>query len=88
MKTADEAKTDLLVVIKHIKYAAEEAKKTGVAKLGILSVGESGAGKVICSFSCDEFIDDLLLVLGDPPITPVDRLECAAKRFLDTMKDY
>lgn len=88
MKSTDEAKANLLAVIKHLKYAVDEAKKMGAVKLGILSQGEAGAGKVMCSFACDEFLDDLLLVLGDPPFTPVDQAECAAKRSLDTMHRF
>lgn len=82
MRTTDEAKADLLVALKHIRFAIEQARKTGDPHLGILSVREDGGGKVECKMDC-AFIEDVALLIGAEPLSERDRLECSAQQFVD-----
>lgn len=80
MRTADDAKHDLLLVIKHVRYAVEEAKTKGQAMLGVLSVQPNGGGKIECRFD-SAFLDDVALLIGAPELTDSDRAGCRAIKF-------
>lgn len=80
MKTIDQAKADLLTVLRHLRFAVEEAQKNGAVKLGILSVRSDGGGKIECRFDSD-FLDDLALVIDAQPMTEQDRMDARAAKF-------
>lgn len=82
MKSIDEAKADLLLALKHIRFAIEQAAKKGTPKLGILSVHDDGSGKIECKMDCT-FIEDVALMLGAPDLSEGDRRECSVRQFLD-----
>lgn len=51
-------------------------------KLGILASQPDGSGRVICSFECDEFFEDLALLVDAPELTDDDILRSKALAFL------
>lgn len=82
-KTVEQARNDLLTIIKHLRYAASQATENGKPMLGILSVEPDGGGKIECRLEIGEFLDDLALVIGAPPQTKQDDFECAARKIAD-----
>lgn len=81
MRSTEDAKRDLGIALKHIRFAVEEARKAGTARLGVLSVRDDGGGKIECKLDCD-FIEDVALLIGAPDLTDADRTECRANKFM------
>ena len=84
MRTIEEAKRDLLLVIQHLRFAVEEAQKIGTPRLGILSVKEDGSGRIECKLDC-AFIEDVALLIGAPELSEEDRTACRAKGLMDKL---
>ncbi len=78
----DKTRENLLIGLKYIRYAIEEASKNGKPGLAIVSVKEDGGGKVECKFDTD-FIRDVALLLNAPDLTDDDRRMCSVQKFLD-----
>jgi hypothetical protein len=81
-KTVEQAKQDLLAALPHFRYSTAEAKKNGAVKLGILCEYQDGTKKLEVSFACDEFFEDLALVLGAPAQSQEDNLKASARQFV------
>ena len=79
--TIEEVNVKLLRAIPHFRYAIEEAKKKGAVKLGILSQFADGGGKIEMIFECDEFFNDLAILVGAPPQTTEDNIAASALAF-------
>lgn len=82
MKSAEDIKADLMIAIKHIRFAIEEAAKNGQPRLGILSVHDDGGGTIECKMDC-EFIEDVARLIDAPALSEDDREECRDLKFLD-----
>ena len=80
-RTLEDAKSDLLIIVNHLRYAVEEAGKNGTAQVAIISKHEDGSGKIECCFDC-ALIDDIALLLSAPAMTDEIRTKCAALKFL------
>lgn len=81
-KTIEQIKQDLLIALPHFRYAVDQAKKEGTVKLGILTNRPDGTGRVVTSFECDEFFDDIATLIGAPPQTAKDNLTASAHEFV------
>lgn len=87
----EEIRERLLRGLKHMRLAAEFAKETaeangGTVKIGILATRADGARKICCTFDAPAFFDDLATVLGIPPLTEDDKLDCAADEIVDMVR--
>ena len=82
MKTIEEAKLQLTAALPLFRTAANKAKANGTAMLGILSVNPDGSGNVMARFECEEFFEDLALILGVGEITEEQKGEVEAFEFL------
>jgi hypothetical protein len=71
------------LAIGYMRHAAKDAAKDGVVEIGILSVKESGAGRVVARFEAPEFFDDLALIIGAPEQTAEDDMKAEAAALLD-----
>ena len=81
----DAARNRLLTVLPHIRFAAENAAKTGKVELGILSTDSKGSGRVVARFEFADFLSDLALALDAPPSTEHEREQAKANAFLDLL---
>ena len=81
-KTVEQARDSLTRALPYFRHAVEEARKKGIVKLGILSENPDGSGKLEMKFDCDEFFEDLALVLGAPPQTEEDSINAKAMAFM------
>lgn len=80
-KSIEEARDSLLVAIPYFRHAIEEAKKKGVVKMGILMENPDGSGKIEMKFECDEFFQDIAILIGAPPQTSQDTANAKALAF-------
>jgi len=71
------------LAIGYMRHAAKDAAKDGAVEIGILSVKESGAGRVVARFEAPEFFEDLALIIGAPEQTKEDDLKAEAAQLLD-----
>ena len=69
-------------VINQFRAAVEEAKKEGKAKLGILVEKEDKSGRVVISFDCDEFLEDVATLCDAKPLNQKDITQYKARKFL------
>lgn len=84
MKTVEEAKETLVKALPYFRSAVADARASdheGTVKLAIVHKYADGSGKVGMTFDCDEFFDDLALVLGVGPQTPEDDVKAEAAKF-------
>jgi hypothetical protein len=83
MRTLEDAKRDLLIMLPHLRYAVETAALEGTVELGVLSTKPDGSGRLQCRFEAPGFVEDLALLLGAGPMTAEDRQEAAAQSIVD-----
>lgn len=81
-KTVEQARDSLTRALPYFRHAVEEARKKGIVKLGILSENRDGSGKLEMKFECDEFFEDLALVLGAPAQSEEDTINAKALSFM------
>jgi hypothetical protein len=62
----DQARINLLAAIPHFKNSVDQAKQSGDVQLGVLSYNEDHSGKIIMSFDCEEFFEDLAVLTTNP----------------------
>ncbi len=82
----EEAKERLLGAIPYLRTAIKDANKEGAAELGILAKQKDGSGRIVCSFDCNEFFDDLCKVIGAPEQTEEDDWKAKAVKFVQEFK--
>jgi hypothetical protein len=84
-KTVEEAKETLVSALPYFRKAVADARTSdseGTVKMAIVHKYADGTGKVGMTFDCDEFFDDLALVLGAGPQTEEDDLKAEARKFV------
>lgn len=82
LKTLEQAKSTLIEALDYMRHSVERAKETGQPHLAIVSKYSDGSGKIIAKFQCEEFFNDLALVLGVGELTEEARLNASAVEFL------
>lgn len=82
-KTKDAIIEDLRAALPFFRLAISTAKESGKAvKMGILAVNPDGSGDIEAMFDCDEFFDDLAVLVDLPAETEEDVMQYAAARFM------
>jgi hypothetical protein len=83
MTTQEEIKDKFRSLIPHLQYAVEMAKKERTPGLAITYTREDNSGRIICQFRAEEFLEDLVALIGAPPLSEESRLDARAKDILD-----
>lgn len=90
---SDDPKAKILEFLKYARFAVQEAKAEcegwGSVKLGVLVWPNDGkkAGRVACRFDAPEFFEELATLLGAPPLTEEDILDCKAAQIVSMFGD-
>lgn len=82
---ANEAKERIKSALIYLQYAVEEARKHGFAKLAIVAEMPDNTGKMLASFQCDDFMNDIALVVGAGPLNDKDRATARAAAFVQRL---
>lgn len=85
----DDLRKKLLLVLPHLRFAEEEAKREagpdGKALFGILVTKADGTGKVLATFEAGELVEDIAKLIDAPPFTEEDRADARAAQFLSKL---
>lgn len=85
-KTIERIKADLGIAIPHFRYMLQKAKAQGNPEMLMVAVTADGDKKVVGSFQCEEFFDDLATLIGVGPQTAEDNLNSSAAEFAQKLR--